>query len=396
MKTTFIKNIMGMALSVFSLNMTAQCPTVNGVNSTIGSNGSVTLWTNTTGTVSASQNYYVWELNPSANTSTSAGPQTVIQFPTNGTYTVCVSLIDSNNVCPVSQACDVIQITNMTANSCVSGFSYSTDSLCSTYFSNNSTGSNLTYSWYDMSNGSTLLSTDANPSLNLPNGTYLIALIAYSNGQYCDSTNQVVTIACNNNTFTPTPATCQVNASFTLFSDSTNVGNFFAYNTSSGNGQLSYLWDFGDGTTSTQQYPFHQYATPGQYIICLQVTSNINGQTCTSYYCDSSSVGQRTASGFLMSSISVIANPTSIKEQENLKASTYPNPMSDDLTIEIGNKLTEKHYYYLVDAVGRIVLNGEITNEINKINTSELDYGFYTLIISNGKNQNVNSIKLIK
>jgi hypothetical protein len=396
MKTTFIKNIMGIALSVFSLSMAAQCPTVNGVNNTIGSNGSVTLWTNTTGSVSPSQNYYTWQITPSGITSSSSGPQTVIQFPANGTYTVCLSLYDTTNTCPPSQACDVIQINNMNANSCVSGFSYSTDTICSTYFSNNSVGNGLSYEWYDISNGSTLLSTNANPSLNIANGTYLIALIAYSNGQFCDSTSQVVTIACNNNTFTPTPPACQVNASFSLFSDSTNVGNFFAYNTSSGNGQLTYLWDFGDGTTSTQQYPFHQYASPGQYIICLQVTSNINGQTCTSNYCDSSSVGQRTASGFLMSSVSVIANPTSIRELAELKLNAYPNPMSDELIIEIGNKISEKYHYYIVDAVGRIVLQGEIVGETNKINTSQLESGFYNLSITNNKKQNIISVKLLK
>ena len=57
-----------------------------------------------------------------------------------------------------------------------------------------------------------------------------------------------------------------------IFADSTNAGNYFAYNLSWTSGATSYLWDFGDGTTSTQQYPFHQYAIPGQYIVCLTVT----------------------------------------------------------------------------------------------------------------------------
>src|SRR5437870_5628422 len=49
------------------------------------------------------------------------------------------------------------------------------------------------------------------------------------------------------------------NAQFTLVEDSTNIYNYWAYNNaSSGTGAtLSYSWDFGDGTTSTLQYPSH-------------------------------------------------------------------------------------------------------------------------------------------
>jgi PKD repeat protein len=38
----------------------------------------------------------------------------------------------------------------------------------------------------------------------------------------------------------------------------------------------SYLWDFGDGNTSTLQNPLHTYANPGTYTITLQLTS-VNG-----------------------------------------------------------------------------------------------------------------------
>ena len=34
----------------------------------------------------------------------------------------------------------------------------------------------------------------------------------------------------------------------------------------------TYAWDFGDGSTSTQHHPLHQYATPGAYYVCLTVT----------------------------------------------------------------------------------------------------------------------------
>jgi hypothetical protein len=32
-----------------------------------------------------------------------------------------------------------------------------------------------------------------------------------------------------------------------------------------------WVWDFGDGTTSTEQNPIHQYKEPGKYIVTLNI-----------------------------------------------------------------------------------------------------------------------------
>lgn len=47
---------------------------------------------------------------------------------------------------------------------------------------------------------------------------------------------------------------------------------------SSGSGTLSYLWDFGDGATSTQAAPRHVYNSRGSFTVKLRVT---NAQGCT-------------------------------------------------------------------------------------------------------------------
>jgi len=36
----------------------------------------------------------------------------------------------------------------------------------------------------------------------------------------------------------------------------------------------SWLWDFGDGTTSIEKFPFHQFPAPGQYQVVLTATNN--------------------------------------------------------------------------------------------------------------------------
>ena len=47
-------------------------------------------------------------------------------------------------------------------------------------------------------------------------------------------------------------------------------------NTSSGPGPLTFLWEFGDGNTSTQENPSHQYTISNTYTITLSVT-NVHG-----------------------------------------------------------------------------------------------------------------------
>src|SRR5690349_10243756 len=48
-----------------------------------------------------------------------------------------------------------------------------------------------------------------------------------------------------------------------------------------------YSWTFGDGGTSTDQYPKHGYATTGTYYVCLTVVDTNFYGVCTSTHCDS-------------------------------------------------------------------------------------------------------------
>ena len=52
------------------------------------------------------------------------------------------------------------------------------------------------------------------------------------------------------------------------------------HNFSGGHG-LHYLWDFGDGTTSTEKHPVHTYLSEGNYTVKLNMISIINAQGST-------------------------------------------------------------------------------------------------------------------
>lgn len=49
----------------------------------------------------------------------------------------------------------------------------------------------------------------------------------------------------------------------------------------SSGGPTAWLWDFGDGQTSTQQHPSHEYTTAGTYTVQLDVTTPTGGGTAT-------------------------------------------------------------------------------------------------------------------
>jgi len=56
-----------------------------------------------------------------------------------------------------------------------------------------------------------------------------------------------------------------------------------SYTDKSSNTPTSWLWDFGDGSTSTAQHPIHTYTLNGKYKVCLKAT-NADGNTTTCKY----------------------------------------------------------------------------------------------------------------
>jgi len=63
--------------------------------------------------------------------------------------------------------------------------------------------------------------------------------------------------------------------------------NYYFQDLSSGN-VVKWLWKFGDGTSSTEQSPVHQYDRDGYYDVCLEI---ITDNQCSSYFCDTLYVG---------------------------------------------------------------------------------------------------------
>jgi PKD repeat protein len=123
-------------------------------------------------------------------------------------------------------------------------------------FTDNSTGLVTSWSW-DFGDGSPV-STLQNPTHMYSSlGTYTVCLTATSpctTSVICQTVN-----ICLAPTATYSSSTSQLNAMFTDFSSGT---------------VSSWVWDFGDSQTSTQQNPSHTYAAAGTYTVCLIVSNN--------------------------------------------------------------------------------------------------------------------------
>lgn len=235
---------------------------------------------------------------------------------------------------------------------------------------------NRNYTFYD---GSTYTGTNhfANDTIILPNpkpGLFSYCVTWGNNCQKCDSA--FLAFSCNAEYYVDTVNS--FGGSVILWNTSTTVTS-----------NATYHWDFGDGNTSTDPYPFHQYAAPGTYAVCLTVTDSI----CTSTYCDTlgmdangNLIYKGTNTGFSLR----VLNPNTIGVEENHLSglSIYPNPAKDVLNIS-GDFLTEKSTQIeIMDMTGRTVARygGEAVAS-GRLEVSHLPRGLYIINITNKTNR---------
>ncbi len=122
--------------------------------------------------------------------------------------------------------------------------------------------------WWDFGDGNT--STDENPVFQyVHEGVYEVNLVAYSTeGCISDTASYTITVH-------PAPDGVLGNDIYTL-SDSLCVAEdmVLVNGTTIPYGTVSYVWDLGDGSISTDQNPIHPYSDAGNYKVSLLRTSN--------------------------------------------------------------------------------------------------------------------------
>lgn len=293
-----------------SLGLKAQTPCNAAFTYTTSPSGLVTFFSSST-TISSSQSF-TWSF---GNGTSGYGTQVTCQYNATGIYYVCLVVQDSSFLSPcIDSSCQTISISSTAP--CASSFTYAvnTSGPANTYdFTSTATGSGLTYLWY-FGDGSPYATTANATHTYAAAGTYNVSL-SIDNGAGCtDSVWQVVSVGSS--------AGC--NANFSIIPDTTmGPGNYIGFNWSTGVG-LSYLWMWGDGSSSTGAYPSHTYASSGNYTICLVVT----GAGCVDSFC----LNQTLKTGGMVTVN--FAAPTGLSHVEKGQAILYPNPADDKLFIK--------------------------------------------------------------
>jgi len=183
------------------------------------------------------------------------------------------------------------------------------------------------------------------------------------------------------------PVTVEVNgtggveAGFSVDRDSVSINEAIVFTNTSAMGD-SYLWNFGDGTTSTDLSPIHSFTDFGTYSVILTVTSS---DGCTSA---------------ITQEITVLDLTTGQEDEAlNNQISIFPNPASDQLTISFDLSSPKMIALSLVDLRGAIVKTIPTQSYFNtqaSIKITELSAGIYYLKMSTDDLQVVKKLVIMR
>jgi hypothetical protein len=164
-------------------------------------------------------------------------------------------------------------------------------------------------------------------------------------------------------------------ASFFLYPDTLQAHHYYAVNNAQGTPPLTYDWSWGDSAHDYTAYPNHVYADSGYYTICLTITDSTG---CTSTYCDSSHYLQRNTSSGSMVYINVVDHiVTQANEESQFQTSVYPNPVTNQITINSSEVIDRIEIY---NAYGAAIYQVDCKkSSVFKVNIQSFTPGIYFL-----------------
>lgn len=338
----------------------------------LSSNGSTISGTNTS--IGASYfDWYVW--GPQGQQGPFNTTDLTFTAPVDGNYYVCLYGYDSAQVW-CDSVCQNIYVQTGSGGGCNASFNLSSSG--NTISGTNTSTGGFYYDWYvwtpsgiDGPYTTNNLTYSATQS-----GNYTVCLSAYDSIQgWCDSTCQNVFIQGGGGNCAASFYPVQDTAS-SQYTDS-----WYFVNTSTG-AALDYAWDFGDGNTSGQQNPFHTYASPGTYLVCLTITSQ-QDSTCYSTSCDSVVVLTVGQAEYLIDESSI---------------ELYPNPVENQATLNMFARRNADVTVTIYSAVGQLVDREQVavregTNTV-QLQTANLNSGIYLVEVATDNSKNV--IRFVK
>lgn len=180
-------------------------------------------------------------------------------------------------------------------------------------------------------------------------------------------------------------------ADFSVSSIDSSTSTIWITNLSTG--ANTYLWDFGDGTTSSVQYPSHTYSQSGMYEVCLTILCDSNQ---TSFHCEWVGIMDSLVGGNdneIRSTFTLNVIPSTISSINPVETTAalaiFPNPASGNIQFQLPATIRGEGTLQMRNPVGQLMMqhqvkvnNGEpVTAELN-----QLPAGMYLLQFTiNGK-----------
>jgi PKD repeat protein len=341
--------------------VTATIATMNTTDCTV-CNGSATV------TASGGSAPYAYYWTPAGVTTVTDGSLCV------GSYSVIVTDING---------CTAMANTVINAdNGAASNFTVVPDSTnaYNFFFFNSSVGAGASYYW-EFGDGAG--SPAATPSHTYGSaGTMTVCLT--TNSSLCSNSDTL----CLPVTVSGSLASCV--ALFNIADDTTSSdpNALYVYNLSYG-ATLSYLWDFGDGSTSTLAAPSHVYSGTGPYNLCLTVD---NGAGCSDTYCDMltqvDSLNRSMGLSIQVFDVPPFQGLTTSADAMNPVESVdvFPNPFSETTKFSINDKNNDVYSFELKDVLGKKVIErSAFTEKQFAVSRDGLREGIYFYRISSSK-----------
>jgi hypothetical protein len=277
-----------------------------------------------------------------------------------------------------SSGCDSIVTLNLTINK-VSDVTTTVNN--SNISSNNVSASN--YQWIDCDNNNSIIAGETN-KLYFPytSGNYAVSITENGCVDTSDCANVNVTCFAKYKTNYDT-----LKNEFTLIIDS--LSSTMA---------ASYLWNFGDGATSSLKTPSHVYAVDTMYNVCVKITTGSN-DTCS--YCHT--IGKDymgniiRLSGFTLSVIDPLAKDDeqlSISQATESGYKLYPNPTSGEVYI-LFNQVLNNGSIRITNMVGQTIeQRNNLTGNLFNFNIYNHSAGMYFIEVN--QNGVITRTKLVK
>jgi gliding motility-associated-like protein len=242
--------------AAFTLSTTSFC--------TVSKSNNVTITNTTTGSAVGSATYQWYLLDPTQPPmKTLVGAPGMVTFTGDGEGYIILVAHD-----PITNCYDTAKVRLVISEPPTANFTFTNNSQCAgTIIAFTNTSAKVypytTYLW-DFGDGNSSTLQNPTHSYTLP-GTYSVK-VTTTNHPGCEdvSITKVVTVI-------PAPE-----ASFTFINNQcVNSAVTFTSTSTATTGTSTYLWDFGDGTSSTLENPTHSYTVAGTYNVTLTATNGV-------------------------------------------------------------------------------------------------------------------------